>query len=63
MVVDQAAEVMQRYRDFIVDAPETINEDPYGKGWVALIDMTDAGEMDSLLSAAEYKELVAGEEG
>ncbi len=47
----------------VEDAPETINEDPYGKGWVALIDMTDAGEMDSLLSAAEYKELVAGEEG
>lgn len=47
----------------VQDAPETINEDPYGKGWVALIDMTDAGEMDSLLSAAEYKELVAGEEG
>jgi len=47
----------------VQDAPETINEDPYGKGWVALIDMTDEGEMDSLLSAAEYKELVAGEEG
>ena len=47
----------------VLDAPETINEEPYGKGWVALIDMTDAGEMDSLLSAAEYKELVAGEEG
>ena len=47
----------------VQDAPETINEDPYGKGWVALIDMSDASEMDNLLSAAEYKELVAGEEG
>ena len=27
----------------VEDAPETINEDPYGKGWVALIDITDAG--------------------
>jgi glycine cleavage system H protein len=46
----------------VQDAPETINEDPYGKGWIALIDMSDASEMDNLLSAAEYKELVAGEE-
>jgi glycine cleavage system H protein len=47
----------------VQDAPETINEDPYGKGWVAIIEMSDASEMDNLLSAAEYKELVAGEEG
>jgi glycine cleavage system H protein len=46
----------------VADAPETINEDPYGKGWVALIDVSDKGELDSLLTADEYKELVAGEE-
>lgn len=47
----------------VEDAPELINEDPYGKGWVAIIEMSDAGEMENLLSAAEYKELVSGEEG
>jgi len=47
----------------VEDEPELINEDPYGKGWVAIIDMSDAGEMEGLLSAAEYKELVSGEEG
>lgn len=47
----------------VLDAPETINEDPFGKGWVAIIDVTDKAELDNLLSAAEYKELVAGEEG
>jgi len=46
----------------VLDAPETINEDPYGKGWVAVVEMSDASEMDNLLSAAEYKELVSGEE-
>lgn len=46
----------------VEDEPELINEDPYGKGWVAIIDMSDAGELESLLSAAEYKELVSGEE-
>jgi glycine cleavage system H protein len=46
----------------VLDAPEIINEEPYGKGWVAIIEMRDASEMDNLLSAAEYKELVSGEE-
>lgn len=47
----------------VEDAPEIINEDPYDKGWIAVIEMSDAGEMDNLLSAAEYRELVSGEEG
>lgn len=46
----------------VLDAPETINEDPFGKGWVAMIDIKDKAEVDNLMSAAEYKELVAGEE-
>ena len=46
----------------VQDAPEIINEDCYGKGWVAIIDVGDASELENLLSAAEYKELVAGEE-
>jgi len=46
----------------VQDAPELINEDCYGKGWIAIIDVGDSAEMDNLLSAAEYKELVAGEE-
>ena len=47
----------------VQDAPETINEDPYGKGWVALIEVSDASEIEGLMTAAEYKELVSGEEG
>ena len=47
----------------VVDAPEIINEDPYGTGWIAVIDMSDSSELDNLLSAAEYQELVSGEEG
>lgn len=47
----------------VEDAPEIINEDPYDKGWIAVIEMSDTGEMDNLLSAAEYRELVSGEEG
>ena len=46
----------------VVDAPETINEDSYGKGWVAIIEFGDKAELENLLTATEYTELVAGEE-
>lgn len=40
------------------DKPELINEDPYGKGWIIKITVTDASELDKLLSAADYKNLI-----
>lgn len=40
-------------------APETVNQDPYGKGWMVKVKMSDAGELDSLLSADQYKALVS----
>jgi glycine cleavage system H protein len=39
----------------VVDAPETVNEDPYGDGWLVRIRLTDPGEVDSLLDAAAYR--------
>jgi glycine cleavage system H protein len=42
----------------VVDAPETVNEDPYGEGWLVRIRLADAGEVDSLLDAAEYRRLL-----
>ncbi|MCU7930062.1 MAG: glycine cleavage system protein GcvH [Candidatus Thiodiazotropha sp. (ex Codakia rugifera)] len=43
-------------------APETINEDAFGKGWMFKVKAADAGESDSLLDAAGYDALVAEEE-
>lgn len=40
------------------DAPELINSDPFGEGWIFKIRMSDAGEVDSLLSAVAYRETV-----
>jgi glycine cleavage system H protein len=37
------------------DKPELINEDPYGEGWIALIEVDDMAEWESLLDAAAYK--------
>ncbi|HET8575987.1 MAG TPA: glycine cleavage system protein GcvH [Methylomirabilota bacterium] len=40
--------------------PETVNADPYGQGWMIVIKMANAKELDSLLSAADYEKLIAG---
>jgi glycine cleavage system H protein len=42
----------------VVEAPETVNEDPYGDGWLARIRLSDPGEADSLLDAAAYKQIL-----
>jgi glycine cleavage system H protein len=42
------------------DAAELVNSDPYGKGWLVKIKMDDPSELDELLSADQYQELVAG---
>jgi len=38
--------------------PEQLNQDPYGEGWIFVIDMSDAAQVDSLLDAAAYRRLV-----
>jgi glycine cleavage system H protein len=48
--------------DEVVDAPEIINESPYEDGWLIKVKMTDPGEVDDLLSAEEYEEMLAEEE-
>lgn len=40
------------------ETPEIINEDPYGKGWIAVIELDNPGEIDDLLDAADYGKLV-----
>ena len=40
------------------DEPEKVNSDPYGEGWMIKIKFSDASEIDSLLSDADYKALV-----
>ena len=37
------------------DHPEVVNSDPYGKGWMVLIDLSTAGEVEGLMTAAQYE--------
>ena len=46
--------------DALADSPETINEDPYGNGWLAKVQLSDPSEADALMDAAAYRELLAG---
>lgn len=39
------------------DTPEKLNEDPYGEGWICVIDVSDPSEVDTLLDAAAYRGL------
>jgi glycine cleavage system H protein len=45
----------------VTDAPETVNEDPYGAGWLVRIRLTNPSEADALLAAAAYRETLASQ--
>jgi glycine cleavage system H protein len=40
------------------DAPEQVNQDPYGRGWIFVLELADATEVDGLMDAAAYHALV-----
>jgi glycine cleavage system H protein len=47
--------------EILADQPELINSDPYGKGWIVVVEMTDSSELDSLLDNKAYQELAEGD--
>ena len=48
-----------RLNDAVVEKPETVNTDPHGSGWLIEVKLSDASELDKLLSAADYDALTA----
>jgi glycine cleavage system H protein len=42
----------------VVEAPETVNSDPYGQGWLVKVRLSDLGEVDDLLDVQAYKKLL-----
>jgi len=57
-VSGEIAEVNQS----LTDEPEKVNKDPYGDGWMIKVKMGTPGEVDSLLTAAEYEDFTKAEE-
>lgn len=44
----------------LVDAPERLNEDPYGEGWICVIAPDDVGQVEAMLDADAYRSLIEG---
>ena len=46
--------------DLLTSQPDALNRDPYGEGWICEIELSDPGELETLLDAAGYRSLVEG---
>jgi glycine cleavage system H protein len=60
-VIAPVSGVVVDINDKLADAPEIINEDPYGKGWIAVIEMDNPAELDDLMEADEYEAYIEEE--
>ena len=59
MMMPIAGEVIEVNED-LADEPEDVNKDPYGKGWLIKIKISDTSQLDSLLDRAAYKANIEG---
>jgi glycine cleavage system H protein len=53
-VISPVSGTVIEVNDDLSESPEIINEEPYGKGWIAVIEIDDASEVDDLMEAADY---------
>ncbi len=60
-VISPVSGTVIEVNDKLADTPEIINEDPYGKGWIAVIKMDDPAEVEDLMDAEEYDAYVEEE--
>ncbi len=58
LIAPLSGEVLE-VNETVVDAPETVNEDPYGAGWLIRIRLADPAEAEGLLDVAAYREVLA----
>ena len=52
-----SGEVLE-FNEALEDAPESVNDDPYGVGWMVKVKITDASELDGLMDAAAYEAIL-----
>ena len=51
---------MTEVNQAVIDAPELVNDDPYGQGWLIRVQLSNPGELDDLLDAAAYATHLTG---
>lgn len=56
MFMPASGEVLE-FNEILESAPETVNQDPYGDGWIIKFKISDQSELDELLTADQYKEI------
>ena len=61
-VVSPVSGTVHEVNDDLADSPEIINEDPYGNGWLAILDMSDPSEVNDLMTRDEYEHFLKEEE-
>jgi glycine cleavage system H protein len=62
-VVSPVSGTVVEVNEDLADSPEIINEDPYGNGWLVVLEMSDSTEINDLMSKAEYEKFLKEEEG
>jgi glycine cleavage system H protein len=61
-VVSPVSGTVVEVNEDLADSPEIINEDPYGNGWLVVVDVNDPAELNDLMSKAEYEKFLKEEE-
>jgi len=62
-VVSPVSGTVVEVNEDLADSPEIINEDPYGNGWLVVVDMGDPSEVNDLMNKSEYEKFLKDEEG
>ncbi len=61
-VVSPVSGMVVEVNEDLADSPEIINEDPYGNGWIVIVEMTDPSEVDDLMAKGEYEKFLKEEQ-
>lgn len=60
-VVAPVSGTIRKVNEELEDSPEIINDDPYGKGWIAAVEIDDESELSELMDADEYEKYIEEE--
>lgn len=61
-VISPVSGMVVEVNEDLADSPEIINEDPYGNGWLVVLELTDPNEVNDLMSKEEYEKFLKEEE-
>jgi glycine cleavage system H protein len=61
-VISPVSGTVVEVNEDLADSPEIINEDPYGNGWLGVLEMSDPSEVNDLMSKDEYEKFLKEEE-